>query len=194
MKKIFFTSMLVFLLSSFSVFAAEYSTLWKEESAKFLAEKWIIKMSDDFRTEAPVSRWEILKVIAKLSWENITETCEGKFKDVNTSSWQCKYVEWALGKWYIAKNNTFRPNDKITKTEAVKLLLKVKGIQKVQKSASWQADYMQTAYTYGLIDEKYSDYNASAQRGWIFQIATASIKKEKEIKKKQEERLMSDEV
>lgn len=66
----------------------------------------------------------------------------------------------------------------------MKLVLKAKGVQKVQTTDAWQADYMETAFFYGIIDTKYSDYNASATRGFIFQIATATIEKEIEIQKK----------
>jgi len=40
---------------------------------------------------------------------------------------------------------------------------------------------METAYFYGIIDDKYTDFNANAFRGWIFTIATATIEKEDEI-------------
>ena len=54
---------------------------------------------------------------------------------------------------------------------------------------------MMTAYEYGIIESKYTDYNADATRGWIFAIATTTIEKEEEIQEKMlEEGLMSDEV
>jgi hypothetical protein len=61
-------------------------------------------------------------------------------------------------------------------------------------TSNWQEDYMMTAYEYGIISEKYYTYDANATRGWIFQIATATIEKEEEIKEIQEEKLMSDEA
>jgi hypothetical protein len=45
-----------------------------------------------------MTRKEILKVIAKLSNEEIVDTCVGTFSDVDITDWGCKYIEWALGK------------------------------------------------------------------------------------------------
>jgi len=45
---------------------------------------------------------------------------------------------------------------------------------------------MITAFEKEIIEEKYSDFNASALRGWIFATATSVVKKEeakKEIEK-----------
>jgi len=38
---------------------------------------------------------------------------------------------------------------------------------------------MMTAFEKGIIEEKYSDYNANATRGWIFKIATAVVKQDR---------------
>ena len=136
-----------------------------------------------------------MKIVMKLSEKEITDTCRGDFDDMK-SGWPCKYIEAALDAGYIAKNDNFRPYDNITLTEAMKLVLKAKGIKKTQKTDNWQEDYMMTAYEYGVISEKYTNYNDNATRGWIFQIATATIEQEEEIKIKMEEKekLMSDEA
>jgi hypothetical protein len=63
----------------------------------------------------------------------------------------------------------------------MKLVLRSKGIQKIQETSAWQEDYMLTAFEYGIIDQKYTDYNTQASRGWIFQIATATLEQEEEI-------------
>jgi len=148
-----------------------------------------------YRLWDAITRQEVMKIIAKISEETMVDTCRWDFDDVKTW-WGCKYIEWALDKWYIAKNSTFRPNDNITKTEAMKLILKVKGISKVTETDNWQKDYADTALEYDIVEEAYSDYNADAYRGWLFVIATATIEKEEEIKVKIEKKkeLMSDEV
>lgn len=179
---------------------ADFSLKTELEAANFLAEKEIIADKSqnpiDYRLEATITRQEVMKIIAKLSEETILENCNGTFSDVDANGWGCKYIEWALWKWYITQNASFRPNDNITKTEAMKLILKVQGIDKSQSTSNWQEDYMMTAYEYGIIDEKYFDYNADATRGWIFKIATVTITQEEEIEVKMEEKkkLMSDEA
>lgn len=167
-------------------------------AAKFLASEGIIVDRGDnidlYDLDNEIQRQAVMKIVMKLSWKTIPEGCRGEFSDVDVNDWPCKYIEAALDAWYIAANDTFRPYDSITLTEAMKLVLKAKGIEKTQVTSNWQEDYMVTAYEYGIIDEEYYNYNADATRGWIFQIATATIEKEEEIKVKQEEKLMSDEA
>lgn len=199
MKKIFS----VFILSTIvftSTFASDSYTLKSPlEAANFLAEKGIIadKTSNpsEYRLSDPIERKEVLKVVMKLSGKNVANQCERQFIDV-AADWSCKYIEAALREGYIAANPNFRPNDKITLTEAMKLILKAKGIEKTQQTENWQEDYMMTAYEYGIISEKYYNFNADATRAWIFQTATATIEKEEEIKEKvkETEKLMSDEA
>ena len=140
---------------------------------------------------------ETMKIIAKLSWKNVEDKCEGIFPDVDKNGWGCKYIEFAYRENLIAKNKTFRPNDLITKTESIKLILKAKWIKKTRITTSWQEDYMITAFEKEIIEEKYSNFNASALRWWIFATATSVVKKE-EARKKEEKikelKKMSDEA
>ncbi|MDQ7023505.1 MAG: S-layer homology domain-containing protein [Candidatus Gracilibacteria bacterium] len=125
---------------------------------------------------------ETMKIIAKLSGKTVKDKCDGIFPDVDKKSWGCKYIEFAYRENLIAKNDLFRPNDFITKTESMKLILKAKNIKKTRITTNWQEDYMITAYEKGIIEEKYTDFNASALRGWIFATATSVVKKEIEEK------------
>jgi len=167
------------------------------KAAMALAEKWIIVeqlSSAWYKLGKDIQRQATIKIVMKLSWKNVPEACRGEFSDVDTTTWPCKYIEAALDAWYVAGNNTFRPFDSITMTEAMKLVLKAKWVEKTQETDSWQEDYMETAYHYGIIDKKYYNFDDNATRGWIFQIATAVIEKEEEIKSIQDEMIMSNEV
>lgn len=195
MKKILSVALMLSICFT-TAFAATKTPL---EAANFLAGKGIIADKTlnptEYRLYDTITRKETMKIVMKLSGKNIEDSCEGKFSDV-PADWGCKYIESALDAGYIAANPTFRPDDNITKTEAMKLVLKAKGIEKSQVTSNWQEDYMMTAYEYGIIEEKYTDYNADANRGWIFQITTSTIEKEEEIKEKvkEKEKLMSDEA
>lgn len=155
------------------------------DAANFLAGKWIIvdqsAVPKLYELEKDIQRQAVMKVVMKLSGREIVDQCSGQFEDVDVNDWPCKYIEAALFAGYIADNADFRPYDFITMTEAMKLVLKSKGIQKIQETDNWQEDYMMTAYEYGIIDEKYYNYNDNASRGWIFEIATATIRKENAI-------------
>ena len=209
--------MLLFSLVS-TGFALSLTEQWAKEynAANYLADEWIIKdvrvwldiswtdyeligwgrdlaIMDAYRLSDTITRKEVMKVVMKLSERVVVDECRWAFSDVS-NDWGCKYIESALDAWYIAANDTFRPDDNITKTEAMKLVLKAKWIAKIRETDDWQSDYMETAHFYGIVDNKYNDFNADASRGWIFAIATATIQKEEEIKEKQEEEdeIMSD--
>ncbi|USN58873.1 MAG: S-layer homology domain-containing protein [Candidatus Peribacteria bacterium] len=199
MKKIL-ASMVVCSLTIASTFAMTFETMSEVDSANFLASEGIIAdqsaNTDLYRLGDTITRKETMKIVMKLHGSEVKDTCEGKFSDV-PADWGCKYIEAALNAGLIAGNATFRPDDNITKTEAMKLILKAKGVEKTQETENWQEDYMMTAYEYGIIEEKYYDYNADSKRGWIFQTATSTVKKEVEIKQKIEEKKvkkMSDEA
>ena len=178
------------LLASFALGTNVLAYTTKElNAAKFLTEKGIIKKQEkfsDYKLDSNITRMETMKIIAKFSGEKVENKCDWIFADVDRNSWGCKYIEFAYRKNLIAKNKNFRPNDLITKTESIKLILKAKWIKKIRITKNWQEDYMITAYQNWIIEKKYSDYNANAKRWWIFATATSVIKKEEE-KKKQEQ-------
>ncbi len=180
MKKIL--AIIALLSLSFSGVFAAIKT--ESEAAKSLAKEGIISDQWDeitaYRLGETITRKEVMKVVMKLSWLSVIDECRGVYSDV-TADWGCKYIETAFDEWFVAANDTFRPDDNITKTEAMKLVLRSKWIQKIQDTSAWQEDYMLTAFEHGIIDEKYTDYNTQATRGWIFQIATATLDQEEEI-------------
>lgn len=126
----------------------------------------------NYRLWDTITRKEVAKIVVKIAGGEPAEKCEWKFKDV-ANDWGCKYIEWMLEKWYIKPAENFRPNDNITKSEAIKLLFKARGIQKIYNTDNWQKDYAMTAFDLGL-SEIYTDYNVNAVRGWIFVIASQS--------------------
>jgi len=179
-------------------FATSFAFTEKEsDAAKYLAERWIIKEQDkisDYKLDLTITRQETMKIIAKLSGKNVEDKCEGIFSDVDKNGWGCKYIEFAYRENLIAKNETFRPNDLITKTESMKLILKAKWIEKTRVTNNWQEDYMITAYETWIIEEKYYDFNEPSKRWWIFATATTVVKKEEEKKRIEEEKTLSDEA
>lgn len=155
------------------LFTSVFASSREELAANFLASKWVItdKSSNpsEYRLSDTITRKETMKIVAKLAGATVTEKCDGKFTDV-VNDWGCKYIEWALSVWFIsAGNGTFRPDDNITKTEAMKLIFKARNIAKIYTTDNWQKDYADTAYDLGIVSSKYSDYNSDAKRGWIFE-------------------------
>lgn len=164
------------LIIIFSFYTSQVSAnVW---SANFLAKKWYIVDNTTnpslYRLQDTITRKEFMKVVAKLSWWKVEDTCLYSFRDVS-NDWGCKYIELALKKWFIAKNKDFRPDDNISKLEAIKLVFKWRSIEKKYQSSSWQDDYIKTALTLWLISSAQFDYNASASRGWIFELAAKTF-------------------
>jgi hypothetical protein len=82
------------------------------------------------------------KVTMKLSEEDVSETCAGKFSDLVAADWACKYAEAGLANGYFAANATFRPMDVVTKIEALKMIMKARGIEK-SSNTDWMAAYVE---------------------------------------------------
>ncbi len=151
----------------------------ERKSAEFLARKNIIQIRSfnphEYKLDKMISRKEITKVIMNISNEKVEDTCEWIFADV-LYDWGCKYIESALKHAYITWKQGFRPDENLTKAEAMKLILLARWIGKRYETNFWQEDYISTAYYLWYIDEKFSDYNTFATRGWIFTIVAKTYK------------------
>jgi len=145
-------------------------------SSQFLAAKnlWeqgiIIKQSgvSEYRLDETITRKEFMKVLANKVGQEVPNECDYEFRDVK-NDWGCKYIEWAMKSALIAQDSYFRPHEAMTKAESMKLILKVRNIERVQKTSDWRNDDMETAFQKWIIESKYSDYDTSATRGWIFE-------------------------
>ena len=47
---------------------------------------------------------------------------------------------------FVAQDDYFRPNDGMTRAESMKLILQVRGINRIQKTSDWRTDDMKTAF------------------------------------------------
>lgn len=70
------------------------------EAANRLASLGVIVNSSSnpagYNLNSSITRREMLKVMMNLSSVEVTEKCEGKFSDLKSSDWGCKYAEAAL--------------------------------------------------------------------------------------------------
>lgn len=142
--------------------------------AEYLASLWVIEKRNlnplAYQLGDYITRRELMKVIIGMTDLEVSEECESSFEDV-IRDWGCKYIETALENEFIASNIIFRPEDLVTKTEALKLIFKARNIDKRYETSFWQEDYISTAYYLGYIDEKFENYNEVATRWWIFAAA-----------------------
>lgn len=128
-----------------------------------------------YRLGDTITRREMLKVMMNLNGSTVENKCEGKFTDLPATDWGCKYAEAALAKGFIAANATFRPNDNVSKAEALKMVMKAKGVEKDASATTWEKAYVNAAVTAGLIDASFTDYSTASKRGFTFTAAANAI-------------------
>lgn len=119
-----------------------------------------------YNLDGSITRREMLKVMMNLSSVEVTNTCEGKFADLPTTDWGCKYAEAALKAGFIAANTNFRPNDLVSKSEALKMIMQAKNLAKKDGVEPWQKAYADAAVEAGVIEKAFTDYTALLKDQW----------------------------
>ena len=147
------------------------------EASWFIAQKGIINDNSaditQYKLNENITRREMLKVMMNLSWKQVIDQCTGKFWDIQSQDWGCKYAEAALSEWFIAANSNFRPNDNVTQIEALKMIMQAKWIQRDENS-DWKKWYISKGQSEWLIREEYLDTDKNGLRSWIFLTAALS--------------------
>lgn len=111
-----------------------------------------------------IQRKEALKIMMKLSGKTINEgACVSPFADIANSDWACKYAVAALANDFITANENYRPTDEVSQAEALKMVMKARGIEKTMGVQPWQAAYVDSAVKEGIA-EPFSDFATSADR------------------------------
>ncbi len=199
MKKIIFTIALLAITWLVSAYSYEELT-----SANNLAVKWIIQNHSwnpvDYNLGSYVLRQEIALISRRVSGINEELTCKNIFSDVTSTdpnSWVCKNVEALVLNNLISANEEFNPEDNISKSEA--LIMFIKSIWfpnfEIKDPDNWQEEVVAFAVKNWVV-ENFTDYDADAERWWIFKIADFSIQiKEERVKKwTWKKKLISDEA
>jgi hypothetical protein len=120
------------------------------------------------------------KIVMNMTSYEVLDQCEGKFSDLKASDWQCKYVEAGLEHGFFDGNNeNFRKDDKISKWESLKMIMKARGLEKKAGFADdeYQKAYVAAALDAGIIDKEFTDYNSNAIRSFIFVSASEAVDK-----------------
>lgn len=170
MKKIY---CILYILTITSLFVP-FKTFWEYspiEAANILAQNNIIvdtsSTPEAYRLEENLSRREAIKIMMNISGKEIIDSCTGIFWDMWNSDWGCKYGETALRHNMLALNKTFRPDDKLSKIEALKMIFQGSGLEK-KEHADWRAWYVESASELGIIPKIFLDYDTSITRQEVF--------------------------
>ncbi len=177
MKKYIISLLLLFILFPKIGYTYEQEEL---EAANFLGNLWVIESKDSatkYNLDKNITRREMLKVMINLSWLTIKDKCEWKFTDMDSSDWWCKYAETALKNGMLSANLKFNPDSKVTKAEALKMIMQSKWIKKMDAYDDWKANYVGAAHKGWLIDTEFSNYNTKEKRGIVFKTSMNAINK-----------------
>lgn len=182
-KKIVITLSFIIIIFSTISFVNASSEI---DAANKLSNLWIIvdnaSNPEAYNIEKSITRREMLKVMMNLSLIKVWDTCTGKFTDLPKSDWWCKYAETALERGFIANNSLFRPDDNISKVEALKMIFQAKGLSKDNSFDDWRAWYIEAAIKMGVLSESFTDYDTVWVRGWIFMVSSSAIDKTLNLK------------
>jgi len=161
------------------------------EAANNLAEQWIINNHknnpENYNLTDSVLRQEIAAVARWVAELDKKDECDNIFDDLsatNPNTWACINVEVLVDNDLISKNTNFRPEDKITKSETLWMLIKAIWFDyeyDTTNSKNWQEQIVDYAAEMDII-EAFTDYDTEATRWWVFKVADVTIKKDIEIK------------
>lgn len=129
-----------------------------------------------FRPDNNMSRAEAVAIFARLISEQKGEKISGKsnFNDVSKSEWYSDYIGY-LSKYGIIKgyaDNTFKPNDNVTRAEFVAMTVRFNSLFNEAKKGSYTVKYTDVATNYWA----YSDVAYAKHAGWLNGYADGSFK------------------
>lgn len=175
MKK-YLALLLMFVLSFSTAFASSADQYY----TKRLSDLWIINKKDkllDYNLNYNVLRQEIAAVALWLAKVQKKAECDNIFKDVSDTkpnTWACYTVEALAEAWVIAKNETFRPEDNISKAESIWMIVTALYWKEYSYDSSkwwsWQSQVVDFAANKWIV-ENFADYNVPATRWFVFRVA-----------------------
>ena len=190
-KKTTATIALVTLVSSVFTTGAFANSSTEAEAANALAAKgYINDHSNDtaaYNLSQNVLRQEIAAVARGVAGLDKKSSCDNSFADTSASTpntWACYSVEALLDAGLIASNTNFRPEAKISKAEAVGMMVKAafgsEYSYDTSNSASWQEQVVAFAVSKGVVSN-FSNYDTSATRGFVFEAGNEAMTASEEV-------------
>jgi hypothetical protein len=100
---------------------------WAREAIEFLARKKIITGYPDgtFKPERALTRAELCALLIRAKGYSVVTPKTAVFRDVATTHWAAAYIETAANLKLVEgyPNGTFKPNQALTREEAIKILV-----------------------------------------------------------------------
>lgn len=138
---------------------------WASEYMDYLKSKGVLRgySGGDLAPNQNITRAELLKMAMEAAdWSISGHKYEGIFWDVDSTDWFDSYVEKGYGYGLIEgySDGSFRPNQTITRAEAVTILIRAFDLEPERSGGAvfedvpltaWYSDYVSTAHSLGLI-------------------------------------------
>lgn len=169
---------LTFLLVNFETGFANYSPA--EYKSNILLEKGIILgKSSGLDLNSNITRAEVARLIS--SAKNLKASNKSKnFKDVKSSHWASGYINSMVDLGYISgyPDNTFKPNNNITYSEFISIVVRANSKYGLKNSSNWKKQFVDYADSNGFLEDvniDSSDYDRYINRGDAFIIIYNSL-------------------
>ncbi len=136
------------VFAMFSAFAAEYADMpddWSRESLEWAAERGIITGDGGYiYPDSNITRAQLAAMLTRTFGFSVTGT--GGFSDVSETDWFAPYVAAATEYGFMnGSDGMFRPNDTITRQEAITAIARAFSIAPSQSTLEGYADADETA-------------------------------------------------
>ena len=110
-----------------------------------------------------------------------TYTCQNLYTDITSykpNTWACRSIEIAAKNGLVTTQNaSFRPEDSVSRAEAIAIILHAAGIQPVTPAGQkWEDVIMQYAYDHHLIPSPHLATGIPLTRREVFEIIEKSVK------------------
>ncbi len=164
-------STLMSISIAFATFSDVTSSHPDYEAINYLHTQSFISGSEDglFHPELGLTRCELTKIALKTADITLVTPPTASFPDVSTSSWCHAYSYTARSNGILQgyPDGTFKPNNKVTEIEALKIILNSLGAHLPSvtqqryidvKTTDWWAPYIEYVRTYNLSSTPSSDY------------------------------------
>ncbi|EKD93870.1 MAG: Ig-like, group 2 [uncultured bacterium] len=166
---------------------------WAENYILELVQNKVMQGYDDgtFRPDQSMNRAEFTKTVLEALGYSIPDTITSSdFSDVPVNEWYAPYTQTAKERNIIAgyEDGTFRPNNNITRAEAIKILLQAANIE-IEIPAEtifsdvdlneWYAPYVVKAHSMGIVsgyDDGRFGVNDPITRGQVTKIIVELLK------------------
>ena len=138
---------------------------WAQAAIQYVYDNGLMTGVSDtaFAPEATTTRAMIVSMLARM--ENVTSAADAGFADVDTSDWYATAVNWAAANGIVSgiSDDTFAPNDPITREQMAAMLMKYaqyKGLDTTARAdlsgytdapSTWASEAVQWAVAEGLL-------------------------------------------